>query len=148
MIHFIRLLGDFLHVASVGIFLGLLGWRGNAAGISLKSQQLFLLTFVMRYLDFFTSFYNWYNTTMKLFFLGTSATAVYLLMKVEPAKSTYSPAHDSLDQWRLIGSAGIVGLVIHLIGSGVVDIKGSSGQEFEVHLEHYRYEAYARVLRG
>ncbi len=42
----------------------------STAGISLKSQELFLLVFITRYLDIFTNFYSLYNTAMKIVYLG------------------------------------------------------------------------------
>jgi hypothetical protein len=138
MMHTFRLLGDFFHAASIIIFLVIVGVKGNGAGISLKSQYLFLLTFFLRYLDMLTTFYNWYNTLMKLFFILTTVGIIAILRRVEPAKSTYSPSQDSVPHWNLLMAAAIAGMVIHLVGGGVVDIRGSSGQEFEVHFEHYR----------
>lgn len=142
MMHTFRLLGDFFHAASIILFLVIVGVKGNGAGVSLKSQYLFLLTFFLRYLDLFTKFYNWYNTLMKIFFILTTMGIVFILRRVEPAKSTYSPTQDSVSHWNLIMAAAIAGMVIHLVGSGVVDIRGSSGQEFEVHFEHYSWLSF------
>jgi hypothetical protein len=138
MMHTFRLLGDFFHVLSVILFLVIVGIKGNGAGISLKTQYIFFLVFLLRYLDIFTEFYSWYNTLMKLFFILATTGIIGILKRVEPAKSTYSPTQDSANHWNLIMIGAIAGMVIHLVGSGVVNIRGSSGQEFEVHFEHYR----------
>jgi hypothetical protein len=37
-----------------------------ATGISLKTQELFLIVFCTRYLDLFTRFIGLYNSTMKV----------------------------------------------------------------------------------
>ena len=37
------------------------------------SQELYLIVFLARYLDLFTSFHSLYNTCMKLIFIGASA---------------------------------------------------------------------------
>lgn len=139
MIHLFRLLGDYLHAASILVILVIVGSKGNGFGISLKSHYLYLAVFCLRYLDLFQAFYSTYNFMMKLYFIATTTGVIYFLTRVEPAKSTYSPVQDSVNHWTLLFGAATAGLVIHLVGSGVVDIKGSSGQEFEVHLQHYRY---------
>ena len=142
MIHGWRLFGDIMHAIGVVLFLVIVGVKGNGSGVSLKSQVLYLLVFVARYADLLTSFYSWYNTLMKLFFFSSTLGIVLILRHVEPAKSTYSPSQDSYQHWNLVTYAGIFAMLIHLIGSGVVDIKGGSGQEFEVHLEHYSWMSY------
>jgi hypothetical protein len=49
------------------------------AGISLKTQELYLLVFLTRYLDLFTNFYSLYNTLMKVVYLAASGWIVYML---------------------------------------------------------------------
>ena len=51
----------------------------NIIGISGRSQLLFLVVFVARYLDLFTNFVSLYNTVMKVLFLGSSIATVYLM---------------------------------------------------------------------
>lgn len=49
-------------------------------GISFKTQALYVVVFVARYLDLFTGdFVSIYNTFMKLFFIGSSAYILYLM---------------------------------------------------------------------
>ena len=138
MIHTLSLIGDFFHATSIILFLVIVWIKGNGSGVSIKTHYIFLLTFFLRYLDLFTTFYNWYNSLMKVFFILSTTVVILVLRYVEPAKSTYSPSQDSMSHWNLIMMAAVAGMVIHLVGSGVVDIKGKSGQEFEVHFEHYR----------
>jgi ER lumen protein retaining receptor len=133
------LLGDGVHALSVIMFLAIVGIKGNGSGISLKSHVLYLLVFLTRYLDLFISFYSWYNTLMKAFYIGSTLTIITIMMKVEPAKSTYSATQDSVQYWNLVIGVGIFSMLVHLIGGGVLNIKGSSGQEFEVHFENYSW---------
>jgi ER lumen protein retaining receptor len=142
MLHVYRLLGDLLHAASIVLFLVIAAIKGNGSGISLKTHLLYLLTFLTRYLDLLTTFYSLYNTCMKVFFIVSTILIIVTLTKIEPAKSTYSPSMDNFNHWNLIIFAGLFSMVIHLVGSGVVDIKGSSGQEFEVHFEHYSWMSF------
>jgi ER lumen protein retaining receptor len=69
-------------------------WKTRScAGISGKAQILFLVVFVTRYLDLVTNFISVYNTTMKVFFVGSSAATVYLMYV--KFKATYDGNHDT-----------------------------------------------------
>jgi ER lumen protein retaining receptor len=137
----IRYAGDLCHALSVLTFCWLVRGKGNAAGVSLQSHQLYLLVFVFRYIDLFTSFYSWYNTGMKAFLILFTAWIVYSIRFYEPAKATYLRGEDSISGFSLVISATIFATLIHLLGSGVVDIKGGSGEEFQVHFENYEWES-------
>ena len=63
--------------------------------MSLKTQALYLLVFVSRYLDLFVSFVGWYNELMKLFYIAASAYIVYLLSADSRYSSTYNRAADT-----------------------------------------------------
>lgn len=79
-----RLTADLAHLVAIAILLAkiwktrscagmchalelLLTWRLFVKGISGRSQLMFLLVFVCRYLDLFTNFVSFYNTLMKVF---------------------------------------------------------------------------------
>lgn len=50
------------------------------AGISFKTQALYVAVFVTRYLDLFMGEYvSVYNTIMKLFFIASSTYILYLM---------------------------------------------------------------------
>ena len=83
MLNFIRFTGDMAHLGSIFLLITRLrvtksavgeaersagGRKGNdsAIGISLKTQELFLIVFVTRYLDLFYKFYSIYNSVMKV----------------------------------------------------------------------------------
>lgn len=72
------------------------------AGISLKSQELYLIVYVARYLDLFTTFYSIYNLAMKLVYILTTAIIVCILRKSELWQTSYSPTHDSFQHWKYI----------------------------------------------
>jgi len=58
-----------------------------------RSQVLFALVFLTRYVDLFTSFISLYNTVMKIFFLASSIGSVYLMYL--KFKATYDRNHDT-----------------------------------------------------
>merc|ERR1711990_98816 len=67
--------------------------------------------FVSRYLDLFTSFISLYNTTMKLFFVGSAAATVYLMYV--KFKATYDGNHDTWGIEFLLGPCILLGLVVN-----------------------------------
>ncbi|RKP30544.1 ER lumen protein retaining receptor [Metschnikowia bicuspidata] len=79
-----RLLGDISHMVSCGILLYSIENNRSIQGISLKTHYLYLLVFLIRYVDLLYRFFSVYNTVMKLFFIGTSVYTVYLMVKKYP----------------------------------------------------------------
>lgn len=90
-----RLAGDLSHVASIFILLLRLVSTRQATGISLKTQELFLLVFVTRYLDLFTTFYSLYNSLMKVLYISSTAYIVHMIRFQEPWKSKYDSSQDA-----------------------------------------------------
>ncbi|KAL8007321.1 putative ER lumen protein retaining receptor [Plasmopara halstedii] len=90
-----RLVGDMAHLASFLVLLLKLLASRSANGISLKSQELFFLVFITRYVDLFFHFVSFYNTIMKLLFLLFSGAIVYVIRFKEPFRSTYDKSHDA-----------------------------------------------------
>lgn len=74
-----RLLGDLSHVLAVLLLLRKIWNSKSAEGLSLRSQILFSIVYITRYLDVFTTFISLYNTVMKLLFVGISCMTVYLI---------------------------------------------------------------------
>ncbi|PWA01356.1 hypothetical protein BB558_002550 [Smittium angustum] len=91
-----RLAADLLHLASIAILIAKMQATKSCGGISFKTQMLFLIVFLTRYLDLFVKYYSFYNTTMKIFFIGTSVYILYLMKR--PYKDTYDA---SLDTFRI-----------------------------------------------
>jgi ER lumen protein retaining receptor len=52
------------------------------AGISFKTQALYVLVFVMRYIDLFYRWISLYNFVMKVFFITSSCYILYLMKSV------------------------------------------------------------------
>lgn len=84
----------------------------SASGISFKSQFLYLLVYVTRYIDLLWTFYNpsnLYNTIFKIVFISSSAYVVYLML------NDYKPTHDpNLDTFKvqyLLGASGVLAIL-------------------------------------
>ncbi|KAJ3762491.1 ER lumen protein retaining receptor-domain-containing protein, partial [Lentinula raphanica] len=104
-------LGDLSHLASILILLHKIQTSRSCRGISFKTQALYVVVFVSRYLDLFFRFISVYNTAMKIFFIGSSCYILYLM------KYRYRPTNDpSIDTFRLeylIGPCVILSLIFH-----------------------------------
>lgn len=106
-----RLLGDLSHLAAIIILLLKIWKTRSCAGISGRSQVLFSIVFLTRYLDLFTSFISVYNTAMKLFFLTSSLGTVYLMYV--KFKATYDQNHDTFRIEFLLGPAVLLALLLN-----------------------------------
>lgn len=82
--------------------------RTRYLGISFKSQLLYTIVFLTRYLDLFTKFISVYNTVMKIFFIGSSVYILYL-MKFK-YKATYDANLDTFRIEYLLGASAVMGL--------------------------------------
>ncbi|KDR75562.1 hypothetical protein GALMADRAFT_268126 [Galerina marginata CBS 339.88] len=106
-----RLLGDLSHLASIFILLHKIQTTRSCRGISFKTQMLYVVIFVTRYLDLFFRFVSVYNSVMKLFFIGSSCYILYLM------KFKYRPTHDpSIDTFKieyLLGPCVIFALIFN-----------------------------------
>ncbi|TKX27408.1 ER lumen protein-retaining receptor [Elsinoe australis] len=101
-----RMLGDFSHLISILILLHKMKMSNSASGISFKSQFLYLLVYITRYLDLLwtSPTHSLYNTFFKLAYISSSSYVIYLMM------NDYKPTHDpNLDtfkvQYLIAGSA-------------------------------------------
>jgi len=84
-----------MHLLSIVVLLLKITATNSCRGISLKTQEMYALVFVTRYLDLFTNFVSLYNTTMKLVFLGTSSSIIYFMRYHRFIKLTYDRDQDT-----------------------------------------------------
>ncbi|CAM9525861.1 unnamed protein product, partial [Ectocarpus fasciculatus] len=100
MLNIFRLGGDMAHVISIFLLILRLRVSKNANGISMKTQELYLLVFLTRYLDLFTMFYSVYNTLMKVLYISATAYILYMVRTTEPFKTNYDSTQDSFLHWK------------------------------------------------
>ncbi|OHS95281.1 ER lumen protein retaining receptor [Tritrichomonas foetus] len=88
-----RYLADFSHLISVMILLHKMIKKRTCAGLSLKTQFLFLIVFIARYVN--GSFFSppVYNIVFRIFYIVSAAAICYLMWK--PLKQTYDHRHDT-----------------------------------------------------
>jgi len=103
--------GDLSHLAAILVLLLKIWKTRSCAGISGRSQILFAVVFLTRYLDLFTSFISVYNTTMKVFFLASSIGTVYLMFV--KFKATYDHNHDTFRIEFLVGPCVLLALLLN-----------------------------------
>ncbi|CAH8644163.1 unnamed protein product [Schistosoma guineensis] len=104
-----RLLGDFSHLVALIILLKKIWKTKSCAGLSGKSQLLFAVVFISRYVDLFFNFISLYNTIMKLFFIICSCATVYFMYF--KFKATYDSNHDTFAVYLLLIPSLLLGLV-------------------------------------
>jgi ER lumen protein retaining receptor len=105
------MIADMLHLLSVVIILEKIRRTRGCAGISLKSQELYLLVFITRYLDLFTTFISVYLSVMKLLFIASAAYIVYLMRYRYYA--SYDKEHDTFRVEFLLVPCAILALIIN-----------------------------------
>ena len=105
-----RLAGDFAHLASIFILLHKIQLSRSCRGISFKTQLLYAIVFVTRYMDLFheTSLYRF---LMKNFFIGSSVYVLYLMKIRFPP--THDPAIDTIKLEYLMGPCFVLALLFH-----------------------------------
>ncbi|KAL3686981.1 hypothetical protein R1sor_013290 [Riccia sorocarpa] len=108
-----RFAGDMTHLMSIVVLLLKIHTIRSCAGISLKTQELYALVFLTRYLDIFTDFVSVYNTVMKLIFLGTSFSIVWYMRYHKVVKQSYDKDHDTFRHYFLIIPCLILALLIN-----------------------------------
>ncbi|CAB4489271.1 ER lumen protein-retaining receptor 1 variant 2 [Rhizophagus irregularis] len=106
-----RLVADLMHLASIFILLLKIQKTRSCAGISFKTQLLYAIVFVTRYLDLFTTWISLYNTIMKIFFIASSIYILYL-MKYK-FRATYDPILDTFRIEFLLGGSVILALIFN-----------------------------------
>lgn len=94
-----RLIADFLHLASFVIIVYKLHAHKNCSGninsffikiskgVSAKTQELYLIVFLMRYMDLFMYFISYYNTIMKVLFISVTIYILFLMRFKIPIKN-------------------------------------------------------------
>ena len=80
----IRTFADLMHLLSFIIILYKLITQRNAKGVSLKTQEIYLIVFCSRYLDLLMYYVNLYNTTMKVCFITATLLIIYLMRFKKP----------------------------------------------------------------
>lgn len=85
----------------------------DSAGISLKTQELYALVFITRYLDIFDRFASMYNLIMKLIFLGSSLSIVWYMRRHKVVRRSYDKDQDTFRYQFIVLPCLLLALVIN-----------------------------------
>lgn len=106
-----RLAGDMIHLFSIFALLFRITTNKSVKGISLKTQELYSIVFIARYLDLFTNYVSLYNTFMKIFFIAATLGTVYLIRVTY--RKTYTDNFDTFRTIFVIAPAFLLALIIN-----------------------------------
>ncbi|KAL0940253.1 ER lumen protein retaining receptor [Colletotrichum truncatum] len=108
MLNLFRIMGDLSHLASIGILLHKMVQMNSCSGISFKSQALYLLVYITRYLDLFSTTSLW-NLIFKILFITSQGYIVYLMTTAY--KPTNDPNQDTFRVQYLLGGAAVLAII-------------------------------------
>ncbi|KAG1354180.1 ER lumen protein-retaining receptor [Cocos nucifera] len=108
-----RLAGDMTHLLSIILLLHKIRAMKSCAGISLRTQELYVIVFVTRYVDLSMKYYSFYNSIMKIVFLGTSISIVWYMRYHKVVKQTYNKDVDTFRHIFLILPCFVLALLIN-----------------------------------
>lgn len=108
-----RLAGDMTHLMSILVLLLKIYATKSCSGISLKTQELYAVVFLARYLDLLTEFISLYNTVMKVVFIGSSLAIVWCMRYHRAVRRTYDRELDTFRHYFLILLSFVLALIFH-----------------------------------
>ena len=109
-----RLIADFLHLISFLILIYKLIHSKSTIGISCKTQEIYLIVFLTRYLDLLIYIVSVYNTIMKITFILVTILIIYLIRFNKKISATYNrEKEDDFPHTYLIPFALIMSFLIH-----------------------------------
>ncbi|GBG82918.1 hypothetical protein CBR_g36445 [Chara braunii] len=101
------------HLASICLLLLKIHTMKSCAGVSLKTQELYALVFVTRYLDLFSNFVSMYNTIMKIIFLSSTFGIIWYMRGHKLVRQSYDKEQDTFRHYFLVIPCMVLALVIH-----------------------------------
>lgn len=108
MFNIFRMSGDISHLASIIILIHQINLTRSIQGISFKTQLLYTIVFVTRYLDLFFRWVSFYNFIMKIFFIGSSLYILHLMHR--KFRSSETSKIDTFPVEYLLGGSAVMAL--------------------------------------
>ncbi|KAG2684969.1 hypothetical protein I3760_10G101800 [Carya illinoinensis] len=108
-----RFAGDMMHLTSILVLLLKIYATKSCSGISLKTQELYALVFLARYLDLFTDFISVYNTIMKLVFIVSSTAIVWCMQRNRVVRRSYDKQLDTFRHYFLLAASFALALLVN-----------------------------------
>lgn len=101
------------HLISILVLLLKIYATKSCSGISLKTQELYALVFVTRYVDLFTDFISLYNTVMKVVFIVSAVAIVWCMRWHRVVRRSYDRDLDTFRHQFLVAACLVLALIIH-----------------------------------
>jgi len=108
-----RFAGDMSHIVSFILLLHKIVKGKSAAGISRRTQEMFAIVFITRYIDLFWNFSSMYNWVLKVMFISASVAICYLMRFGPPQKATYNPEQDAFPIQYLLLPCILLGIALN-----------------------------------
>ena len=108
-----RIIGDLCHLLSFIVMFWKLHTSNSVSGISLKTQELYVIVFCARYLDLFWNFLSIYNWVMKVIFITASLSIVYIMRFGLPHRETYNKEDDAFPTQYILVPALLLGITVN-----------------------------------
>lgn len=79
------------------------------------------MVWLSRYWDLFTTFYSWYNSAIKIFYINSAIFICCAIRRLSPTNATYRIDQDVFSKWKhAVAPAAAIAFVVHLLfGSGL-----------------------------
>ncbi|ODQ80661.1 hypothetical protein BABINDRAFT_166263 [Babjeviella inositovora NRRL Y-12698] len=106
-----RMAGDVAHIVSIIILLHSIETTQSVNGLSLKTQVLYTIVFISRYLDLFYRYISLYNSFMKVFYISSSIYTVYLI--ANKYNKSIKEHVDNFEVKYLLGPSFILGFLFN-----------------------------------
>ena len=79
----------------------------------MKTQELYVMVFVARYLDLFTDFISLYNSVMKVVFITSSVAIVWCMRRHPLVRRSYDKDQDTFRHYFLAAASFVLALIFH-----------------------------------
>lgn len=113
MLNIFRVAGDLVHCLSIYVLINKIHTSRSVNGLSFKTQLVYLVVYLTRYLDLFGG--SWqrslYNTVLKLVYISTSGYICYLMQT--QFRNTLNPQLDTFKIRYLFGAAAALAVLFH-----------------------------------
>lgn len=116
-----QLVGDFLHLIAILMLVlkisatkNVIGTHSiNRIGLSYKTQEIFLVVFLSRYLDIIFGWKSLYAFLMKIIFISVTSYTIYLMRFKKPYYLSYDRESDSFPHYYLYIVSLFLAIIIH-----------------------------------
>ena len=110
-----QFIADMLHFLSFLIIIKQIKKTRTVSELSYRTQEIYLIVFLSRYMDIFLYFISLYNLTFKIMFISATCYIIYLIRFAKPYCLAYDKNTDSLNHYLYIyPSALILTILFHM----------------------------------